>query len=284
MELSYLNQNELDTTPFEASASFGDNWFVDAGITIYPGYDWEYTDSVKMASISGNGSTLTVIIKLINAANQTLSFTFTINSTDAEFSTYYADCNEANYGGTAFITIGKINNFSYVNAALNLAIQKQLVTNLGSVGIQKINIANQYQQQYTDSECSLNPVVTADNYKLEVTNLVGDIVLNAGKFINLSASTNDNSFSFSTVTNLTAGGNTDCAPIRVLPDGYSTDIEPGCGDLLYSINGVLANNTTNAFVVQGSRGIQTNQTDANTVEITVSPLVLFSALPSAPNC
>lgn len=289
MILEYQNQGLFDNYPFLAESAdialIASKWFTDINLVIRPGFKWSYSDQAKLTSLVGNGTVLVATITLTNSDSETLLFTFNFISTDANFTTDWSNSAAGSGSGFGFLTSGDLTEAYSTNLPiLDIDIQKSLIQNNSELGINTVNIANKYGQAYSDPECNIDPVDLGDGYKIAASGLTGDIVLRAGRFIAISSNPLSSEFIIGPTTTRFGGGDKSCTPIRVLPDDYDIGIEPSCADLVYSINGAMANNLTNSFLVLGSRGVGVEKVDDNTIGITISPLVLFNTVPDPVDC
>ena len=279
--LDYQNKNSFTPYPFtnNGNGTVSNEWFTDCGIVIGPSANFSYaTNDVYLKSITvSGGNTWTVVLSTNTTPAYTFTFTFT--SANGEYQTAWAEANEGAEFGFGFLSVGRPDyTMSTIGSGtltpLNVFVIKTLIQNLSGKFVNTINVANKYGTQRYDATCSDS--IPNNGYAIEDVGLVGDILFDAGRYMNIDSSTVENAINFIPVTNRLAGGDANCTPIRVLPGSYNpTSKEIKCADTIMAFNGVNISNATNSFFFSDNQGISITASGPNSLIMTIYPLVVF---------
>lgn len=257
--VDFLNASLFNYYPFRTPAvGFSNRTIVDSQFIIGPATDFNYQDdTLRFTGVTDAGTDWTFSFK---TSNHEANFAFTIPK-DADFgSIYWANATEGYEYGRGFVQVGELDDVAEI--VVDMALLATQIQNLSGQGVSTINIANQTTTIPWDDECQ-----TGDNpgfprsYVVEDQDLTGDITFESARHTAVALDTIQNAIVISPVTNPIEGGEIPCDPIRVYPPGVTEESLNlvGCGELLYMINGIMADDETFAFDLFGSRGFEIEQ-------------------------
>jgi len=297
---NFLNQNNNRDYPltgvdpsidFTGSGGFNTSRLVvDLGVHMGPASDWAYqTNDVRLTEVTLDLTGGTFIFE-----GNGIVFTITFLASPSYQTVYF----EADLGaefGFGFITLAP---YQTTDPTIFLAslpsglafVDQALVQNASNLGVTSINIANAFSQQYIDTFCGIDPVpppIPAEPYEIEVQGLTGDLLLDAGRFLQLNSSESTNELAYNTTTNILEGGVYPCdVDLRSFPLGYDPANEPTCFEGLFTINGEGPAPKTHAFTLSGSGGVNVKGDPFNPhgIIIEINSTLKNPADPSPPDC
>jgi len=292
IELNYLNKNEYTADPLVSNPTYlsveRPEWIVDFNAILGSKARWQYADSFKLTSISTVTGKARLVFTAVADDGTTTTFTFDFASGDGEYATQTVYADQGSSFGQASLSVGNLATalFSLVSP-LTFAIDviKTKIHTLYNHTVQTLNVANAWSTIYADSAC-LAPVSLNGDYKVEVTSLNGDVLVEAGQHVLVAVIENTNEIEFSTIALRSAIGDIPCASQRVLPSGYNTANEPNCSTIFSTINGISADGQSNVFTIQGSPGITVSSVanSYNALNVLFDAATLFNFTNQSSNC
>lgn len=280
--VEFLNERRFDAFPFDGAGSPAllPDLFVDCNVVMGPASRWAYGTDVTLASITGNGSTLTVrlstTVAVPGGGTTPVHFDFVFQSTDANYTTAYAEASLGAAYGFGFLTAGDLASTSYNTVATSgVKLLPQLVQTLFGHRVNSIRVANAYFTQFEDEECDIEALPTGEGYAIEPEVFTGDVFLRPGQSCQIGtvASTGEVIIS---PTDIAVGGDPGCEDRGVFPVSYNGG-GALCVDSLYSFNGVGADPVSNGFIISGSQHVSVFASGPHEITIQFQPLTLIPA-------
>jgi len=274
----YLNTNQFQDFPFYGTVDVDKSVILDCELVmgVISGFDNSQTVSLVNISFSSGNYTFR-----FDASGGNVVFEFVVPDTTTWGETIWVEAATSAGGskdpniGIGFIQIGDINAVTAEAKSSTLLPTK--VINKNNHAVTSLNVANQYTTLFWDEECEGVPTpYDQSDIVVDTQDLTGEIELAPGRWVTMLSVPVDNEIQVGPARSAVAGGVYPCDPIRVLPGGYDTAAEPTCDELLYSINGIVANGDTSNFQLVGSQGVEVQVTGTSEITVTIYPLILFA--------
>lgn len=268
MATEYYNDNLFIAYPFVESSELDFSWVVDVQVIMSPASNYSLSNPLYLISYTGDGSTLTFDFETEDIDGNTLTFSIDVPDTSVDYEEFL----DSQDHGDLYLTIGRVSKMDFSSSdtfSTDHIVYPTNIVNLFGKQLTKIHVANKYDTQYSNDTCSIDPVVTTEDYKIVTQNLTGKINIDGGRNLNTSLIVNGNTMYINASPQTGFGEDINCTPVRTLPDTYDDTVEPSCNDSLFFVNGKTANKESNSFSIKSNESIEILPSSTpNTIDIT----------------
>ncbi len=275
----------VSRTPALGVQSISNNWILDlqlvAGIaSIVPDLTG---DVVALTQIVADGSNVAFTFTLSN-----VKFVFTVARSTAFGYTTFQEAALITGGSTGpdlgfgYLQTGDLSGVPNGTFTGTAAVLRSRASYLQNRQISTIRVANQTSTIVVDALCDPEapteppdpPIITADSHIL-----TGDVKLMGGYNSRMTVDAESNTITIGAVDVPEESEVVPCDVFSKLiyPDGVTPNSGDICADLLFSVNGVGPNPTTNAFTIHTASGIKVQPRTAHALDLIIDQTQLFKS-------
>ena len=275
----------ISNSPTLGGLAIQNNWILD--IQLVTGISSVVADltndSVLLTQVVADASNVAFTLIVSN-----IKFVFTVARSSAFGKTTFQDAALHTGGSTkpelgfGFLQTGDLSGVPNGTYTGSLAILRSRACYLQNRQISQIRVANQTATVVTNANCDAEPppevpalpVIVSDSHIL-----IGDVKLMGGYNSRMTVDAQSNSILIGAVDVTEQSEILPCDVFSKLiyPEGVTPNEANNCNELLYSINGVGPNPTTNAFTLHTTSGIKVEPRSAHALNLVIDQTVLFSS-------